>query len=380
MYTNLKGKKILLLYTAHTSGHMRIAQNIGYWLQRAGGVVVLQEVLKSNPSPLVKKFLQLHVWVNVHVPELWNFLYRYGFWIFMMPWRLLVAQLQKTEIEKCVKSEMPDIVVTTQTAPSAVMSVLKRSGAFVGVWGIAFSDYHFHRAWVYPRADFYLTNIPEQTAHLLALGVTQEKIFRIGFALPPLPRIDTNLVREKIGVAHTDKIILVGSGSLGVRVPQNLFDSVEQVVRLLAVEGITGKVVVACGRNAELYKSLQARASAGQEWLVPLSYYEPMEDMYAISSVFITKPGGLSVAEALLFEVPLCITHTLPGQEDINLLYLEERGMVKNLTLSDTPTTVQCILGMVRSGGQPVGSARALVAPDIEAALPEFLSACLGKK
>ncbi len=380
MYTNLKGKKILLLYTAHTSGHMRIAQNIGYWLQRAGGVVVLQEVLKSNPSPLVKKFLRLHVWVNVHVPELWNFLYRYGFWIFMMPWRLLVAQLQKTEIEKCVKTEMPDLVVTTQTAPSAVMSVLKRSGAFGGVWGIAFSDYHFHRAWAYPRADFYLTNIPEQAAHLRALGVSPEKIFRVGFALPPLPKVDTSLVREKIGVALTDKIILVGSGSLGVRVPQNLFAGLEQVVRLLAAEGVACKVVVACGRNAELYESLQARVSAGQQWLVPLSYYEPMEEIYAISSVFITKPGGLSVAEALLFGVPLCITHTLPGQEDINLVYLEEHGLVKNLTHSDTATTVQYIKDMVRSEVQPVGSARVLVAPDIEQTLSEFLSAYLDRK
>jgi hypothetical protein len=56
-----------------------------------------------------------------------------------------------------------------------------------------------------------------------------------------------------------------------------------------------------------------------------------MSDLYQIADVFMTKPGGLSVAEAGQFGLPLVVTHTLPGQEDLNLAYLATGGYVSSL-------------------------------------------------
>jgi hypothetical protein len=103
----LSEKKILILFTAHTIGHQRVAENIGWWLTQYGAKVVLREVLKSNPSLLVQKFLRLHTWVYVHVPWLWKFLYYWGFWIVMMPFRMLAAVWQKHDIRKIILAEHP---------------------------------------------------------------------------------------------------------------------------------------------------------------------------------------------------------------------------------------------------------------------------------
>lgn len=326
----LAGKKILVLYTAHTVGHQRIAENISYWLAQAGAQIELREVLKSNPSPAVKYFLRVHLWVNTHAPWLWKFLYLWGFWFTMMPLRLPVAWFQKKEIEKIVTETRPDVVLTTQTSPSAVLSVLKREGRYSGLWGIAFSDYHFHRGWVYPRADFYLTNIDTQTARLTSLGVSEKKIFRVGFALPPLPVSKRAELREQFAIPHDSKVLLVGSGSLGVRLPKDLLSLCDQIVVALSKQGVTARVVVACGRSAEVLTELQ-QAQSTRPWLMPVSYYDPMSDLYQIADVFMTKPGGLSVAEAGQFGLPLVITHTLPGQEDLNLAYLSSAGYVTSL-------------------------------------------------
>lgn len=330
MRTNLAGKKILVLYTAHTIGHKRIAENISYWLDRAGASIELREVLKSNPSPTVKYFLRVHVWVNTHAPWLWKFLYLWGFWFTMMPLRLPVAWFQRNEIEKIIGAVRPDMVLTTQTSPSAVLSVLKRTGRYMGLWGIAFSDYHFHRGWVYPRADFYLTNIDSQSTALHALGVLPEKIFRIGFALPPLPVNRRTELRQQFAISTSARVLLIGSGSLGVRLPKGLLTLCDDVVAQLSNDQVEVRVVVACGRSVEALEELQ-KASKSRPWLLPISFYDPMSDLYQIADVFMTKPGGLSVAEAGQFGLPIIVTHTLPGQEELNLDYLVTGGYVTSL-------------------------------------------------
>lgn len=349
----LKGKKVLILYTAHTNGHARIAENIGYWLQQGGADVILREVLKSNPSPLVKNFLRLHVWVNVHVPQVWNFLYRYGFWVVMMPWRLLAAWFNRGEIQKAVHEVQPDLVITTQTSPSAVVNVLKWSGVYPGQWGIAFSDYHFHRAWLYPRADFYLTNIPEQVEHVVSHGVDQKNVFQIGFALPPRAMVNAQAVRARLKVDDHARVILVGSGSLGVRVPEELFVACEKVVARCAEKGVSCRVVVACGRNGALLRELEERVVRGTSWLLPLGYYDPMAELYAVADIFVTKPGGLSIVEAAQWDLPIVVTHTLPGQEDLNVAYLNTHGFITDLTLVDVRTWSDTLMALLEGGGAP---------------------------
>lgn len=327
---SLENKKVLILYTAHTLGHKRIAENIGYWLTQSQAQVELREVLKSNPSPAVQYFLKVHVWVNTHAPWVWKFLYLWGFWFTMMPLRLPVAWLQRKEIEHIVLELKPDVVITTQTSPSAVMSVLKRAGIYSGLWGISFSDYHFHRGWVYPRADFYLTNIEAQADNLASLGVSRSAVFRIGFALPPVVGNTQPDALSKLNIPAGAKVLLVGSGSLGVRLPDGFLSVCDRVVGELRAKQVECRVVVACGNNAEALaesRAMQARYS----WLIPLGFYEPMSDLYSVADVFMTKPGGLSVAEAGQRGVPMVVTHTLPGQEDLNLSYLAGHGYVTSL-------------------------------------------------
>lgn len=352
MTHSLSGKKVLILYTAHTMGHARIASNIGYWLSEAGATVVLREVLKSNPSPLVKYFLRVHIWVNTHVPQLWNMLYRYGFWVVMMPWRLITAWLNRGEIAAIVQSETPDLIITTQTSPSAVVNVLKWSRAYTGAWGIAFSDYHFHRAWMYPRADWYCTNIPEQGAQLMRRGVASEAIYQIGFALPPRDSVDMEMVRKRIGIPQGAAVVLVGSGSLGVRVPEELFLTCQSLVERMRAKGTECRVVVACGRNQVLQRELIQRVKQGWSWLIPLGYYDPMSELYAIAHLFITKPGGLSIIEAAQWGVPTAVTHILPGQEELNVAYLQEHAYVTNLTHTPPEQWVGACLALL-TGADP---------------------------
>jgi processive 1,2-diacylglycerol beta-glucosyltransferase len=60
-----------------------------------------------------------------------------------------------------------------------------------------------------------------------------------------------------------------------------------------------------------------------------LGFYQPMSDLYAVTDLFLTKPGGLSTAEALQADVRIQITHWLPGQEELNYTYLTANQLVE---------------------------------------------------
>ena len=90
------------------------------------------------------------------------------------------------------------------------------------------------------------------------------------------------------------------------------------------------KVVVLCGKN-EKYKKYLEEKFRGQN-ILPLSFYEPMSELYSITDVFYSKPGGLTTAEALQYGLRMVITHTLPGQEDLNLSYLLNKDLVEKVS------------------------------------------------
>ena len=47
----------------------------------------------------------------------------------------------------------------------------------------------------------------------------------------------------------------------------------------------------------------------------------------AVSDIMITKPGGLSIAEALVTGLPLIFFNAIPGQEENNVRVLKEHGI-----------------------------------------------------
>jgi processive 1,2-diacylglycerol beta-glucosyltransferase len=46
----------------------------------------------------------------------------------------------------------------------------------------------------------------------------------------------------------------------------------------------------------------------------------------AASDLLITKPGGLTVSEALAMNLPMLFYDSLPGQEEENAAYIESKG------------------------------------------------------
>jgi UDP-N-acetylglucosamine:LPS N-acetylglucosamine transferase len=56
-----------------------------------------------------------------------------------------------------------------------------------------------------------------------------------------------------------------------------------------------------------------------------------MNELYERVDAIVTKPGGITVSEALRKSLPIFVHSALPGQEEVNLRYLTERKLVQEL-------------------------------------------------
>ena len=315
----MNGKNFLILYAAIGLGHKSIAENIGYYLTQEGFEVKLFDVQKIEEGKLTKGGQKLYQFLITRFPSLWNWLYNTGWFISLtLPLRNLVAGFNYKKVLAVVNDFQPDVIISTHTTASGVVNYLKKQKLYSGKFGIAFSDFHLHRYWLYPEADFYLANIQEQKNGMQALGVRADKIFVCGMILRPKLEVDALAVKAALGIAQSQKVILISSGSQGTEIDQVL------IAKLSAEGDVT--VIVVCGKNKKLFEALQSKFAKPKVLL--FGYYAPMDELYAIADIYVTKPGGLSVSESLSWRLPIIISHLLPGQEQHNYHYLIGMGWV----------------------------------------------------
>lgn len=319
-------QKILILYTSVGLGHKYIAKNIEYHLSEAGYGTKMHDVFKLEEGLLVDLGVKLHQFVNTKMPWLWRWLYMSEtFSYFTLPLRVPLAAKNSKNIQRVIEDYKPDMVITTQTSASAALAYLKRRKIYQNKFVIAFSDFHLHKYWLYDEADHYLVNTPDQETEMKLLGVPQDKISVCGITLiPGKNNIDKEIVLEKLGLKKTDKIILMGSGSLGTGFDLKF---VKRFARYLYTKDQNYKLVIVTGKNKSVYDLLSNQKLQN---VVPLAFYETMQELYLVSGLFLTKPGGLTIAESLHCRLPVFINHWLPGQEELNYNYLLKNHIVVN--------------------------------------------------
>jgi processive 1,2-diacylglycerol beta-glucosyltransferase len=57
-----------------------------------------------------------------------------------------------------------------------------------------------------------------------------------------------------------------------------------------------------------------------------MKYCTDVPDIMHISTLVVTKPGGLTSSESLASNLPIIITNPIPGQEEENAEFLENSG------------------------------------------------------
>lgn len=310
-------KKILVLYAGVGHGHKKIAENIQSALV-ANNNVELLNLFDLEDGPMTTGGSKLYTFIINRAPWLWTFFYSNKLFLaFTLPFRSFVAGFKSDKLFKYIDGKNFDLIICTEVNASAVVSNLKRKRKFKGQFAIAFSDPHFHPYWLFRNADLFFANIPEQKEEMIKMGYNSKKILVCGITVQEKKIFDRPSLKLKYKIKENQKLILVVSGSFGYGLNYRLVETLKLLQQ---------KIIVICGTNAKQLRYL-SRKYLNDEKVLILGYVDLFE-LYPIADYLVGKPGGLTLTESLLYEVPLVVATYLPGQEELNLKYLLPRKLV----------------------------------------------------
>ncbi len=313
-----KKYKVLILHTSVGHGIRIIAENIYCELQnQALFEVRIADLYEVAPGSDVTILEKIYFFFTEKFPFIWGLLYSEIVAPLMIPFRLPLASLRYQKIWKLIREYEPDIVVSTETVPSGIVSYLKRQTWYQGKLVIAFSDYHLHRFWLYDQADLYLCVTAEQVGELQALGISRNKIALTGMMVAEkfFRKIPRTTAARTFGLNPDLPTVLLSGGRRGLLVSKELIEKLSKNPRPF-------HIVVVTGLNEKLKRELEELPSSPHHNLKILGYVQDQDILMSAVDMMITKPGGPTIAEAIAKNLPVVITDTHPGHESKNMEYL----------------------------------------------------------
>ncbi|MFN2459900.1 MAG: glycosyltransferase [Candidatus Velthaea sp.] len=236
--------------------------------------------------------------------------------------RVWAAEFTARNLQRLITRMRPSVVVCTHAFPCNAMSAYKRLyDPELPVFGIV-TDFVVHPFWIYRNIDAYAVATPEMRSTMIARGVEADRVRVDGipvdlrFAERTRSRAE---IRAALGLPPDRPVMLVMGGGLGL-------GPVATTTRALAQLDREVTAVVIVGRNARLKRQVEEAAANYPYETRVLGFVDNVADYMLASDILLTKPGGLTTTEALSAEVPMILVRPLPGQEQRNARFLEQRG------------------------------------------------------
>lgn len=323
---------VLFLSVSIGAGHLKAAEAIkeGIEQQYPNARTLIIDTLKYI-NPVVDKLI-VGGYINTlkSTPQIYGKLYdmsESGENIY--DFSKTVNRLLSYRLMSLISDFSPSIIVCTHPFPLQMVSSLKRKGK-VNVPTVAvLTDFVSHSFWIHDYVDAYVVAHEYMKYEMVKKGIPENIIHPLGIPVSGkfLQNKDKDLILNELGLESKTTILIMG-GSLGFGEIRETFLSLLSCKNDLQIIAITGK-------NIKLKRQLEKHSANSEKRVKVLSYTNRVSDFMDISDFIITKPGGMTVSEALVKELPIFIISPIPGQEERNAHFLTNNGVAARLQDSD---------------------------------------------
>jgi processive 1,2-diacylglycerol beta-glucosyltransferase len=317
-------KKVLLLYISVLSGHHRAAMAIEKALRH---IKPETEVYSINSfhytNPILERVInKTYNGIIKRTPEVWEYLYDNPSVVKnTQKLKEIMHRYNSSKMKTLIDDFRPDVIACTQAFPCGMVADYKttfnKKLPLVGV----LTDFYPHSYWIYEAVDLYAVASDDAKDKLISNGVDAGKIQVSG--IPIDIKFTFQMKRTEIytnlGLDPLKKIILVMGGSSGL-------GPIKKIVFALGRIKNDIQMIVISGTNNRLNTYLNRRIRKITKKVILMGYTDSVDELMSISDIIITKPGGLTVSEALAKKMPIVIINPIPGQEAKNTEFLLKEG------------------------------------------------------
>lgn len=336
-------KRILIVSASIGSGHHQAAQAVARQIacQYPQAKVEIVDFMAEENSYFNTLLKETYLTMLSLSPNMYDFLYR---WTHIAstgsPVQNLLAVVMKKTMEKLIIQYRPQLIICTHPFPCAAAAYLKRNGKISATLAAVVTDFTVHRLWVYQEVDLYFVGTSEMRLELQKYGILGRRTHVTGIPISAdFQRCHSkqNILKE-LQLSPGLPTLLIMGGGLGL-------GGVEQALASIADCTIPLQVLVISGNNHKLRESLASHIGTCKHRIRVIGFSNRIPELMACADLLITKPGALTISEALASKLPMILFESIPGQEKDNAAYLAEKGAALWLKNSnELSVTVQRLL------------------------------------
>lgn len=333
-------ERIILMYISEVSGH----HNATLAIEKAIKILSSKaEILNINAfnytNPISEKIVNcLYMSVIQRTPKIWDYLYDNPKVIKKIEGlKAAIHKFNSPKLKILFNKFKPDAIACTQAFPCGMVADFKKTYNSAIPLVAVLTDYIPHSYWIYDSIDYYITPSQEVTNRLIKKGVLPGKIKSYGIPIDPKfnADYDRNKITQKLKLEPNLFTLLVMGGGHGL-------GPIKKIIGLLNKIKTELQIIVVTGINRKLYNFLIKNTVRYKKRVLAFEYIDNIDELMSVSDIIITKPGGITTAEALAKNIPMIIVRPIPGQEVSNTFYLTQmQAAIKIDRLNDITAIVE---------------------------------------
>ncbi|MGH9411766.1 MAG: MGDG synthase family glycosyltransferase [Vicinamibacterales bacterium] len=348
----MRPRRVLILTLSFGSGHIRAAQAVSEALARQASDVEVRVVdALEDCRALFRAAYVWPYWLMIrYAPALWD--------------RLFSARLRNPASTTApawafrfgcprvfdeIASFNPDVIVAAEVAACEMAVLARRADLTRAAIVSVLTDHEAEPAWVAPEVAAYAVADGGVAEQLAGWGAAASAIHTTGIPTDARFRSDpSDDPRQKTRVAPDRPMVLLMGGGMG---PTRM----DQIAEGLCASGEAMQIVAVAGRDIRMCDRLTAiearrRDMASPASLTVLGWTDDIARLMKRADVLVTKPGGLTTAEAAIAGVPLVMFDAIPGPERRNAEQVTASGA--GVLTDGVRETVDAVMTLIRDGAR----------------------------
>ena len=320
----MSGKNILVVTASMGSGHNKAANAVAEAIKRKYPVNKINVIDFMSTETAYFNSLVKDIYLKMldHTPSVYEFFYKFtsdstkGSTI-----QSVFAHAMKKDMRELIKKYEADMVICTHPFPCAAASYLKQTGEINIPLITVMTDFCVHQFWLYKNIDIYFTANDLLKKEMVNQGLLEERIFVTGIPVGYNFRVDYNRddLLAKFKLEKDKPVALIMGGGLGLGGVKNALCQLERLKKDI-------QILVITGANVALWSEMNEYAQHSKHKIFVWGYSHNIQEFMSVATFLISKPGALTISEALTRELPMILHGPIPGPEVDNAKFVSDNG------------------------------------------------------
>ncbi len=319
--------KILVLTISTGQGHTQTAMAIEEYFKKRGAECRVLDAYKETNQFLSDSIEKGYLVSTQYASGMYRKAYRFAEKTEQhgMPFSRIANGMVGQKLLRHILEFEPDVIITTHLFAALHLTYLEPEIQNILTFGIV-TDFTMHPFWEHTHLDYYVTASSLLNFQCIRKGIPEYKILPFGIPVKEkfAQTISQQEARGFLGIADR-KTVLVMMGSMGYG---NMAKSIKQIDKIKQ----DFQMLCVCGKNEKAAREIEALNT--EHFISVYGYVDNVDVMMDASDLMITKPGGITLSEALVKGIPVILMNPIPGHEDRNREFLVNNGLA--MAVSET--------------------------------------------